>query len=479
MSTTNRGFVQRIEIGRGGLTSVTLIHADGTTGVYVIHDLDSDPERFNERLSKLGVLRDAMNRAEPVEIEHDTTDAGEEILRAARISRDTLDPNAAVEIVRGLALNLMIQANNLPTTDGELADRADFTMLKSDLSSDNYYLDLQIPERQVAIAQLEMLREAVRSSLLVVLLVEKASDKNMTGPRRVYSVVIYYNYNAFGGERAEEVSGFVESLGVIIPVSSPINLALVHFTTAPKFSGPGGVVGLVPFTPVTITLFVPQSSPSYALFEAGLRDNLRMRVKVLPMDATQGQTTGGTNEVAADKETFTAVKPMTLFLRGISSYTHGSIGEETPPVTPPVDLTPETTYLALSAELLSEYASASRPVWVKVSRETLDHGPDGYKCTPGVPSSDLTPLSLRDLHLPYPAMWTGWGCFNKGIYRFQLKLLTEYRLFVDGKELCLHDATDPGIKMAHACLCGEHEVTVKIKDWKCEYDFVMDVYQLR
>ena len=31
--------------------------------------IDGDPERFNERLSKLAVLRDAMNRAEPVEIE--------------------------------------------------------------------------------------------------------------------------------------------------------------------------------------------------------------------------------------------------------------------------------------------------------------------------------------------------------------------------------------------------------------------------
>ena len=71
---TIRGFVERLEIGRAGLVTASLSHDDGTQADYLISDLDADPERFNERLSKLGILRDAMTRAEPVEIEFDQGD---------------------------------------------------------------------------------------------------------------------------------------------------------------------------------------------------------------------------------------------------------------------------------------------------------------------------------------------------------------------------------------------------------------------
>ena len=135
--------------------------------------------------------------------------------------------------------------------------------------------------------------------------------------------------------------------------------------------------------------------------------------------------------------------------------------------------------LVFNAELLAHLASASRPVWINVSRQSLDHGPEGYSCTTGVPSSDLTPRTLRDLRIPYPAEWCGLACFNPGIYCFQLKLPTAFKLFVNGKELCLYDSTEAGIKMGYACLEGCHEVCVKIDNWICEYEFVMDVYQLR
>ena len=67
-----RGFVERLEIGRAGLVVASLRHDDGSTNDYQIADLDADPERFNERLSKLGILRDAMTPAEPVEVEYST-----------------------------------------------------------------------------------------------------------------------------------------------------------------------------------------------------------------------------------------------------------------------------------------------------------------------------------------------------------------------------------------------------------------------
>ena len=88
---TARGFVDRIEVRRAGLVPCDR-RRRRVASTYVISDLDADPERFNERLSKVAVLRDAMNRAEPVEIEHTEGDAGEEIDRAARISRTSSTP---------------------------------------------------------------------------------------------------------------------------------------------------------------------------------------------------------------------------------------------------------------------------------------------------------------------------------------------------------------------------------------------------
>jgi hypothetical protein len=138
----------------------------------------------------------------------------------------------------------------------------------------------------------------------------------------------------------------------------------------------------------------------------------------------------------------------------------------------------ENIGLAFAAELLAPLASASRPVWITISRTSLDYGPEGFACTPGVPTSDLRPQTLRDLRIPYPALWTGLACFNHGIYRFQFNLPTAFEVKVDGETLCLHDAPE-GVKMAHACLRGEHEVCVEIEDWICDYEFVMDVYRIR
>src|SRR5687768_10598673 len=88
MDTTFRGFILNIQVGRAGLVTVTLLLLDGTMRSFVIEDLDADPERFNERLSKLAILRDAMNESEPVEIRAETSESGDSIVQVTRLSRD-------------------------------------------------------------------------------------------------------------------------------------------------------------------------------------------------------------------------------------------------------------------------------------------------------------------------------------------------------------------------------------------------------
>jgi hypothetical protein len=461
---TKRGFVQSIEVGRAGLVTVVLIHDDGTIGTYVIRDLDADPERFNERLSKLGILRDAMTRAEPVEIESVAGESGDEIDRATRISRDAIAPVRKVDTVAGLVVEVAVRSENGVTASGEKHDTALVSVLTTDLDGRMLLLDLQAPERLVAVAQLDMVRDAQSSGRLARFLV----DVGDAAKNRIIAVSVDSGDGAFGDDQARSIDGFVESLSLIrMPFGSAAagNFAWVRFTTAPPFVGTGNTVGLAPFTPETIDLLVTKGSLTYQLFEAGLRDNLRMRVAVVlyedrpdPVDRTRVRAMEG----AAGSES-----PVIRMLRSKRVAA--------------VDAAADTISfgLAFGAELLAPLASASRPVWVAIARESLDHGPDGFKCTPGVPSSDLSPKGLRDLRIPYPAAWRGLGCFNEGVYRFQLKLPLPFRILVDCKPLCLFDADDPEYRFAHACLAGDHEVVVEIESWTCDKEFVMDVYRLR
>ncbi len=473
---TKRGFVQAIEVGRAGLVRVSLIHGDGSTGTYVIRDLDGDPERFNERLSKLAVLRDAMTRAEPVEIEHTAGESGEEIDRAKRLTRDELAPVKKVEAVAGLVVDVLVHAESGVAASGEKHDTAQVAVLTTALGTRVLTLDLQIPERAVAVAQLEMVRDAQSAGRLARFLVD-------SGTQRIIAVAVDHSDSAFGDDQARALDGFVESLSLLrLPFASAAiasNFAHVRFTTAPPFIGAGNTVGLAPFTPETVDLLVTKGSLTYALFEAGLRDNLRMRVSVVlyerspdrpgpSADTSAGRPPAGGAQPGEPRAAAPAAEPPVL--RMLKNQRAAAAASK------PGDA---SFGIAFGAELLAPLASASRPVWVSIARESLDHGPDGFACTPGVPSSDLTPQGLRDLHIPYPAVWRGLGCFNEGVYRFQLKLPSPFKLTVDGKALCLYTADDPAYRLAYACLGGDHEVAVEIETWTCDKEFVMDVYRLR
>jgi hypothetical protein len=440
---THRGFVRTIEVGRAGLVTVNLILADGSAGTYIIRDLDGDPERFNERLSKLGILRDAMNRAEPVEIEHTPTDGGEEIQRAVRISRDALAPLTKVDQLAGLIVSLQVYSENGVDASGEKHDIARVGVLTNNLNVQNVVLDLQAPERQVANAQLDLLWDAQARGLGVTLGVEPQPN---AGPSLIISVQTGDPADTFGDDGAKDVSGFVESLS-LIRISGGGNFAQVGFTTAPDFTGSGNVVSSAPFTPALLSFLVSKNSEAYELFEAGLRDNLRMRVHYVHANPKQGNPNDPGKNVPG--------RP--------SAVAGGGDGG--------VDL-------ALSVELLAPIASASRPVWVSISRESLDKGPEAA-CADGVPSSDLTAKTLRDLHIPYAAVWKGYGCFNHGVYRFQIGVSCSFNISLDGEPLCVHASDDPAVKFAYACLCGEHEVCVELDGWTCDQDFVFDVYRLR
>lgn len=461
-----RGFVQKIDVGRAGLVQVTLVHGDATTGVYVIRDLDADPERFNERLSKLAVLRDAMDRAEPVEIEHEPREGANEIQRAVRISRDELTPARQTQVVRGLVVSVAVTAvQGIEAGGTETGDAAEVILFVPAEGLRNFRLPLQIPERQVAVEQLRMLREAEAQTRAAVLVVEPGS------PPRILTVIVE-DAESVAERSTTEASGFVESLSLIrLPAGGTALAAAfahVRFTTAPDFTGPGNVVSNAPFTPVTLDLLVPKNSLVYDLFEAGLRDNLRMRVRLQGL-APKREATGTTQPPAGAPVASTAA-PSTGASAVRATTLEGMVVVQ-PGQTPAL-------WLAVAAELLAPLASASRPVWVNISRESLDRGPE-HGCAEGVPSSDLSAKTLRDLKIPYRAVWKGCGCFNEGIYRIQVETDVKLKIRVDGQELCVHDSDNPKVKFAYACLEEDHCIEVELEDWTCDKEFLLDVYRLR
>lgn len=455
-----RGFVQKIDVGRAGLVQVTLVHEDATSGVYIIRDLDADPERFNERLSKLGILRDAMNRAEPVEIEHRKGEGGEEIDRAVRITRDDLAPPRKTETVTGLVVEVTVSASQgIQAGSAERPDEAAVVLFTAATGLKSYVLNLQIPERAVAQQQLRILLDAEEKTRAVVLQVE---PKTASVPR-ILSVATDDAGFLAGSDTGHDLNGFVETLSLIRVNTTVLAATFAHvrFTTAPPFTGLGNTVSKSPFTPMTVDLLVPKNSLVYALFEAGLRDNLRMRVQ------TQGLVIRADDQKTNEGSDVNPQVRLNTKLNSTALANTSAAAGETPMI-----------YLALAAELLAPLASASRPVWINIERESLDRGPE-YGCAEGTPSSDLNAKTLRDLRIPYQAVWKGLGCFNRGVYRIQIEADTVVTLALDGAKLCVHDSDNPKVKFAYVCLCGDHELEINLADWTCDKEFNLDVYRLR
>jgi len=441
---TVRGFVERLEVGRAGLVTLTLLHEDGSRQDYLIPDLDADPERFNEYLSKLALLRDAMDRAEPVEVEYDGKEGTTRGLsRVARITRDQLaGPGKTLRVtasVVGAVIGTAVGAG----PHMESADMATIIGMAADGSVQRYVLDMQIPERAVAQAQLAALLRAQEAGATVTLEVTAES-------LRIVAVGVGDTDEQGSAGALDTIDGFVESIAHSPFATSFSGTAQVMLTTAPPFNGAGNMVPLEPFTPQAVTLLVAAGSAEYKLFVLALADKLRVRVMLA--GAARGHD-----------------KPTNRVVEGANFTMVVAAGVEANTAKP---------LLVRGARVLHALCSASRPVWIEVRRRSLDIGPE-VACTEGVPTSDLTVQTIRDLHLPYAAEWIGWGCFNHGVYRFQFGFTSAFEILVDGQPLCIHASADGTTRFAHACLEGDHQIRVVLPAWSCAQVFDMDVYRIR
>lgn len=457
---TVRGFVEGLEIGRAGQGLAFIIHADGSRATYTIADLDADPERFNERLSKLGLLRDAMDRAEPVEIEFEGGDgdlAGQ-ILRVRRLTRDALAPLAAQSQVTGTVIGVGIVIRHGPNNP-ELSDQATLALLVGS-SVERFVIDMQMPERATAEAMVDMARSAQSSGTILQVV--------FTTQTRTVVALSAGDSRAGGGGEGTLFAAYVETIAHL-PIT---DLMLVSVTTSPPFHSNGNMVELTPFDPELRHLAVLRGSPEYALLEAALRDCLRIEVLA---EERGGRDDNGdsTNEVDFNEVRREGGMPSAPFgLSAASASDNAAIGVSTAMI-PQGDVV-----LVRGARLCAPLCSASRPVWIRIDRQALDAGPDA-SCAEGVPTSDLTPRTLHEIDLPYRAEWIAQGCFNHGVYRFEINCDAEFELYADDEKLCLFRDVNDQAWFGHACLAGDHEVRIKFANWSCKRNFDIDVYRIR
>jgi len=231
--TTDQGFVQSIDVGRGGLATVHVLLTDGSTAVYVISDLDADPSGstngspslrcFATRWTAPSRLRLTMTRAPPAR--RSSAQKGYQRrprFPVAAMPSWALSPGCSCTVKLGHPVR-------------GLSSYAKVVLLNTSGQQRSCGLDLQFPERPTAIAQLDILRAAYARVIWSGAPDRRRRHRPGVDPRgsdrRRHRAVCWE-----GDETT--VSGFVESLS-LIPLTAPTagSLAAVSFTTAPEFTG--------------------------------------------------------------------------------------------------------------------------------------------------------------------------------------------------------------------------------------------------
>lgn len=478
---TSMYYVLDLSMGRAGLATATLVPVSGSTNLTVhVSDVDAEPERFNERLTKIALLRDAMNRAEPVRVTTVEGKSGLEVDEVTRVTRDWLLAEGKPEVAVGLVLNLRTLARHGTSSAGEASDITQVTLY--DPAGARFVtsaLSLQMQERGTADAILATLTEGLHAGTAVRL-------DLMRDPRSKTTWIVGATEQR--GQAVEQViDGFVESLGLRMAGRWP--LAEVYITTAPRLIGPRRVVDPALFTPDRVLLLVPQGSQMATWLERALAESRRVRIGHVILGASE-QAEPGVSDLDA-------------------SLDDGVPGETSDPA-----VTDLTASLLTSLVVMAPHASAARPVWTCVRQEALEQ-PPSIECIPGTPA---TIASVGGLQVPHRAAWEGTGCFVHGVYRIQVISPVQPVILVDGVAPCcpvgipLEKAkeevtaelaagrlesglqriayqetvsiskarTTPDLQvwMVHICVEGSHTVRIAFDAWRCGYRLALDVFRV-
>jgi hypothetical protein len=447
---TYRGFVDSVQIRDDGWVEfvVQAVHAGNARKTFFIESLDGEVESANRRLGQLSLLRDALSRILPVEVEYqDDPESGALVEDLTITPRPSIDGRRGARRIEGVVIGVALTERGPESGSSPYRDEADLagaTLLSDDGTIEQVLVDLQRPDPLTGHAMLKLLEVAHRTRRPVAVLVTSdARDDKLRASSRVAAAVKSMpgyvqacEWITVPEELLDEVVAFVERLGQRYESFDPseaiaLSKVRVTYTTAPEQTPEGDVSENGTFVPETLEAWVHGDSPLLHRLEAALRDRLQVRL--------------------------------------------GLSGSEVHAV-----------------DVIGRLGSAARPIWVQVDRRVLEPAEGSARCE-NVPTIQ-TPTTEAFGELPVAVSWTGDGFFNEGIWRFVVRTPAQVDLRIDG-ELCPcgqpserdHDvgtaplgsseASAPVV--CHAYLNGMHRAELILTGRTCSQPFQLRAYRIR
>ncbi len=460
-----RGFVRSLEVRGDGWAEFVLqaVHSGNGSETFYISNLDGDILTAHRRLAHLSLLRDAIARTLPVEVEYDSSDergnVAEDLTIYHRASFEGRRPDRRIE---GVVIGLMVLDRGPEFGASPYRDESDLaavTLLLDDGSLEQAILDLQRPDTLSAQAMFALIKKAHRTRRPIVLLVDSDIDFNDkpgsdSGAKRAgvssthneaaQGYIVGCEYEAVPERSLDYTYCFIERLGQRYESyesesAAELSNTSVIYTTAPSQTPEGDVSENGAFLPETREAWVHSDSPLLMRLENAIRNSFQVK---LGLDETQ------IHEVV----------------------------------------------------VVGHMGSAARPVWIRMNRVALEPETEGL--------CDNTPTisypGASDFNdIPHAVAWRGEGYFNEGIWRFSVRAGGEYRLLVDGKPVCcelakstvrsaaeigaMQYSNDLGSRadyggrsiLCHAYLNGLHEVEIALSAHTCSKPFQFQAYRIR
>jgi hypothetical protein len=453
---TIKGFVFSLQVRSDGWVEVEILspHAGNARRTCFLQGLDGAPGQTNRRLSQTGLLRDAMARSLPVEIEtRNDGEFGEVIEDVSVLPRASLAGRAPTQRVVGIVIGLGVVEVGPGSSASPYLDPPDLgsvTLLADDGSVLQALLDLQRPDPLMARQSLALLTQAQRTRRPVALTLGLRSvGAGKEEPRQVAAgvgrgvpAVLAVEYEAVPVAELSETYAFIERLTQRHESWQPneataLSQVHVQYTSAPAQTPEGDVSDNGGFAPVSGVAWVHGDSPMLASLNQALRERLMVRL---------GLQEDQVHEVV----------------------------------------------------LVAPMGSAARPVWVEMRKRLLPTGA-GPLCD-NVPTVQ-GPGAGAFADLPLSVSWVGHGYFAPGLWRFVIVMAAQARLTIDCKAPCVDEpdprcgGTPPPAEAPpcctpragderqrvqhHAYLGGMHRVEVMLTGHACHAPFELRAYRIR
>jgi hypothetical protein len=461
-----RGFVNSLQIRDDGWVEfiIQAVHAGNTTKTFFITNLDGEITTAHKRLAHLSLLRDALLRVLPVNVEYTSDpERGEVVEDITVFPRPSIAGRQPSNRIEGTVIGLAIlergpESGTTPYVDE--ADLAGVTLLRDDGSIEQLLLDLQRPDVNTAHAMLSLLREAFRTRRPVALSISgdqrfdtpntrgtvaddrrragvKTATAAATGHQPTTGFIQACEWITVPEETLEYLYAFIERLGQRYESydeseAPRLSNVKVLYTTAPSQTPEGDVSDNGSFVPITSKAFVHGDSPLLQRLEAALRDSLQVKL---------GLSEDKVHEV----------------------------------------------------EMVSHLGSAARPIWIQVNQAALPPPEDATACRndPTIQSPTASDFDS----MPVSVSWRGDAYFNEGLWRFVINSGAECKLLIDGSSPCCQSSPKSlnvmpdksyisDFRNAASCIChiyleGMHRVELTLSGRTCAQPFQLNAYRIR